>query len=75
MRKTMAYTLIALGTVLATPVVAQGVYVGPNGVGADTGFRHHHDYDRDRDYGRRDRDGNYEGRSAYRPRYHDEDRY
>ena len=81
MRKTLAYSLIALGTLVATPtltltsVMAQGIYIGPNGVGVDPGIRHHRDDDRDGNYRRHDRDESYEGRSAYRPRYHEDDRY
>lgn len=68
MKKTFAFSMIALGALVATPVMAQGVYVGPGGVGVDTGLRHHRYYDSDRDYGYRDR-GAFEGRSAYRDGY------
>ena len=76
MRNILACSLIALGmSAIAAPVMAQGVFIGPNGVGVDTGIHRHHDYDR----GYRDHDrGYYEGRSVYRddyrPRYRD-DRY
>ena len=80
MRNIAACSLIALGMVAVTaPAMAQGVYVGPGGIGVDSGIRHGYDrgYDRDREY-RHDRDFR-EGRSvyrdSYRPRYRDDDRY
>ena len=78
MRNILACSLIALGmTAVAAPAMAQGVYIGPRGVGVDSGIRHH-GYDRDRGYRDNDR-GYFEGRSAYRdgyhPRYRDDDRY
>ena len=81
MRNILACSLIALGmTAVAAPAMAQGVYIGPGGVGVDTGIRH--GYDRDRGYRDHDR-GYYEGRSVYRDRdrdgyrsrYRDDDRY
>jgi hypothetical protein len=64
MNKLIACSLLALGVASVTPALAQGVYVGPNGVGVDTGVRHYRDYDGDR--GDRYRDGGYyEGRSSY----------
>ena len=65
MKSILAGSLIALTAVVATPVLAQGVYVGPGGVGVDIG--RHRDYDRDNYRYER----GYEGRSAYRDRgYH-----
>ncbi len=66
MRKLMTVSLIALVTMAAAPAMAQGIYVGPGGVGVDTGIRHHHDDgDRGDRYNDRDRGSN-EGRSVYR---------
>ncbi len=65
--KAMLACSLAAGVLLgASPVLAQGVYVGPDGVGVDSGLRRHHDYDRHRydDYQRHHYD---EGRSVYRP--------
>jgi hypothetical protein len=61
MKSILACSLIAMTIVGATPVLAQGVYVGPNGVGVDVG-RPHRDWDRD--HYRQYRDD--EGRSVYR---------
>lgn len=69
MRSILACSLIAVAICGATPVFAQGLYVGPDGVGIDTG-RHYRDYDRDRDGYRPYRD---EGRSIYRERRHHDD--
>ena len=73
MKSILAGSLIAMAVAGSTPVLAQGVYLGPNGVGVDIGGRHHRDYDRD---GYR-YDRGYEGRSAYRDgeyrRYRDYD--
>ena len=67
--------LIGAGLLVAAPAFAQGVYIGPGGIGVDTGIhRYRDDYyrGRDREY---DRDrGPYEGRSVYRDGYgHDRD--
>ena len=67
MRKIMICTMLALGVTAVTPALAQSVYVGPNGVGVDTGIRHHRDYERDRYDRYHDRDS-YEGRSVYSDR-------
>ncbi len=73
--KSLLACSLAAGVLLgATPVFAQGVYIGPGGVAVDPGFRHHHDYDRYRqdDYRRRHFD---EGRSAYQPYHRDSGYY
>ena len=62
MKSILAGSLIAMMVAGATPVLAQGVYLGPNGVGVDIG--RHRDRDYDRDSYRDDR--GYEGRSVYR---------
>ncbi len=80
MKLLLASTVLATGLISAVPTMAQGVYIGPNGVGVDTGLGYRHrDYDRDsyRDYGRYGRgDRYYEGRSVSRGyRHHHEDDY
>lgn len=40
-------TVVTLGLLAVSPVMAQGVYVGPGGAGVDTGI-HTYGYDRDR---------------------------
>jgi hypothetical protein len=71
MKKFLALSIMAISAAtFAVPVMAEGVYVGPNGVGVDTGARHDdRDMDRDRDRGdmvdrsmHRDRDSNREAR-------------
>ena len=73
MRSIIAATLIGTATLVAAPAFAQGVYIGPGGVGIDSGVRHGYGYGQ-RDYGDRGyergrdtyrRDRFYEGRSAY----------
>ncbi len=73
MRSILAATILGAATLVAVPAFAQGVYVGPGGVGVDTGIGRGYDrgdydrgYDRRRDEYRRDR--RYEGRSAYEGR-------
>ena len=59
-------TILLAGLAVTAPAMAQGIYIGPGGVGVGTGS---YGYDRGyRDHGDRDyrRDGNYEGRSVYR---------
>ncbi len=73
MRSLLAATLIGTATLVAAPAFAQSVYIGPGGVGVDSGlgrgYGYGHDdyrdrgYDRGRDEYRRNRF--YEGRSAY----------
>ena len=70
MKSLVAGTMLVAGLVVAAPAFSQGIYVGPGGVGVDSGFgygRGHRDVYRDRgyrdDYGRR---GYYEGRSVSR---------
>ncbi len=67
MRHLLMAALIGVGTTAALPVFAQGLYIGPGGVGVDSGI--HRGYDRDRDAyrGRDEYRGRrtYEGRSAY----------
>ena len=76
MLKIAAFSLLAMSALIATPLAAQGIYVGPGGVGVDPGIRLHRDRDRDRDYRYRDREGYYEGRSIDRDRYrHHRDDY
>ena len=71
MKKIVTISALAAGLFSVTPVFAQGVYLGPGGVGVDVGPRYHRDYDRRDDYRRYNED---EGRSVYR--YHDRrDRY
>lgn len=75
MKLLLAGLLTASTLAVAAPAMAQGVYIGPNGVGVGIGHRHYDDYDRDRGdyYGRRHF---YEGRSAYDGRDRDyRDRY
>ncbi len=66
MTKVLYGTLLALALGAAVPAAAQGIYVGPNGVGVDTGaHRIYRDHDRDNDTNYyRDRD-RHEGRSVY----------
>ena len=70
MKIVLASAMLAGGLVGVVPASAQGVYIGPNGVGVDSGFGYgHRGYYRDRyrDDRRYDRDdGYYEGRSASR---------
>ena len=61
MIKLISGAFVLLGIVAVTPAAAQGVYIGPNGVGVDSGIHPRH-RDNDRRY-YRDRD---EGRSVYR---------
>jgi hypothetical protein len=68
MTKFLYCAVIAASLGAITPVAAQGVYIGPNGVGVDTGVRPYRDHDRDY-YRDRDRDVR-EGRSAYERRDH-----
>ena len=71
MRSILIATFVGAATLAAVPAFAQGVYIGPGGVGIDSGIGHRYDRDdyrdrgyyRDRDAYRRDRF--YEGRSAY----------
>ena len=70
MRHVLTAGIIGMGLFMTAPASAQGIYIGPGGVGVDTGIhRHRDDYyrDRDRDYGR-DRE-TYEGRSVYHDGY------
>lgn len=82
MKIVLASAALVTGLLGAAPSFAQGVYIGPNGVGVDSGFGYRHrDCDRDgyRDDRRHDRrDGYYEGRSvsrSYRHRNDYDDRY
>ena len=74
MRHVLTAGIIGLGLFVAAPASAQGIYIGPGGVGVDSGLRRHRDdyyRDRDRDYDRGRE--TYEGRSVYRGGY-DRDR-
>ena len=69
MKSLVAGTVLIAGLAVAVPAMAQGVYIGPGGVGVDSGYGHR--YSRyDDDYGRRgyrdgyERRGYYEGRSV-----------
>ena len=76
MKYVLTAAVIGMGVIAAAPASAQGVYIGPGGVGVDTGVRRHDEYRRDRyrdeDYGERRFD---EGRSVYRDgeRFRDRD--
>ena len=77
MKTLIAGTLLLAGIAVAAPAVAQGIYVGPGGVGVDTGLGYgRRGYDRDyRDDGYRHQRDTYEGRSAYRGDRYDGGRY
>lgn len=64
MKTVLTASIIGLGLLSAAPVMAQGVYVGPGGVGVDTGIHPYRGYDRDWAWRNHHRDY-YEGRSAY----------
>ena len=77
MKNVLTAALIGSSMMIAAPAFAQGVYVGPGGVGFDSGIHRDRDYyrDRDRDHYRGER--SYEGRSVFRDgdRRDNRDRY
>lgn len=58
MKSLVAGMLLVAGLAVAAPAMAQGVYIGPGGVGVGNGY----------EYGGGHRDG-YEGRGRYRDGY------